>query len=242
MSHLTIRCIRAGAVLLALGITLGNAAGADATAAPTSSTRPTSLSGIKATANTEIGDRVNDLNAAIAKVRASTGLGASEAGLTSYLGTDISPLQQLNTTIQGDATVRQAAHDFGTIFRDYRVYVLVLPAARMAADADRATTTVIPHLTAVAAKAQARVTPENQAALQPLIDDLNGQITSATSASADLAATVLAFTPAQWNADHALLAASRTSSQAAERALAKGRADVTQIAQEIGAGRATTTG
>ena len=72
----------------------------------------------------------------------------------SYLGTDIAPLQQLNQTIQGDSTVQQAAHDFGTIFSDYRVYVLVLPASRMAAAADHATTTAIPKLTADAAKAQ----------------------------------------------------------------------------------------
>ena len=75
----------------------------------------------------------------------------------SYLGADIAPLQQLNQTIQGDTTVQQAAHDFGTIFSDYRVYALVLPAARIAADADRATTTAIPNLTADAAKAQAHV-------------------------------------------------------------------------------------
>ena len=54
----------------------------------------------------------------------------------SYLGADIAPLQQLNQTIQGDTTVQQAAHDFGTIFSDYRVYALVLPAARIAAAAD----------------------------------------------------------------------------------------------------------
>ena len=116
--------------------------------------------------------------------------------------------------------MQQAAHDFGTIFSDYRVYVLVLPAARIAAGADRATTTAIPNLTTDATKAQGRVTPANQAVLQPLIDDLNGQISTATNATNGLASTVLAFTPAQWNADHALLAASR-SSQAATGALAR---------------------
>ncbi len=65
-----------------------------------------------------------------AKVNAAKGLGASQATLVSYLGTDIAPLQQLNQTIQGDSTLQQAAHDFGTIFSDYRVYRLVLPAAR----------------------------------------------------------------------------------------------------------------
>ena len=102
-------------------------------------------------------------------------------------------------------TVQQAAQDFSTIFTGYRVYVLVLPASRIAADAYRATNTAIPKLTADSSKAQGLVNPQNQAQLQPLIDDLNAQIGTATNATNGLAATVLAFTPAQWNANHNLL-------------------------------------
>jgi hypothetical protein len=208
---------------------------------------PASLAGIKAKAATDITERVASLNAAIGKVDAAKGLGASQATLVSYLGTDIAPLQQLNQTIQGDSTVQQASHDFGTIFRDYRVYRLVLPAALIAADANHATTTVIPNLTADAATAQARVTPANQVTVQPLINDLNGQISTATNATNGLAATVLAFTPAQWDADNALLDGSTSSNRDATGALQKGRADVKQIVQDLksahaaGAAAATTT-
>ncbi len=118
--------------------------------------------------------------------------------------------------------MQQAAKDFGTIFSAYRVYVLVLPAARIAADADRATTTAIPALTADAAKAQARVNPGNQAELQPLIDDLNSQISTATNATNGLAATVLAFTPAQWNADHGLLGPSKSVGAGGSRGAREG--------------------
>jgi hypothetical protein len=159
----------------------------------------------------------------------------------SYLGTDSAPLQQLNQTIQGDSTLQQAAHDFGTIFSAYRVYRLVLPVTHIAAGADDATTSAIPNLTADAAKAQARVNPANQAALEPLIDDLNGQASTATNATNGLAATVLAFTPAQWNADNALLNASRASEQTATGALEKGRADVKQIVQDLKADHPAAT-
>jgi hypothetical protein len=239
-THLT----RIGAVATAaLAVTAGATATADATTAGNSgsSAVPASLAGIKAKAATDITDRVNDLNGAITKVNAAGGLGPGQATLVSYLGADIAPLQQLNQTIQGDSTVQQAAHDFGTIFSDYRVYVLVLPASRMAADADHATATAIPKLTADATKAQSRVTPANQATLQPLIDDLNGQITTATNATNGLAATVLAFTPAQWNANNALLAASKASDQAAAGALQKGRADVRQMVQDLRASAHATT-
>jgi hypothetical protein len=43
----------------------------------------------------------------------------------SKANTDITPLQQLDQKIQSDATGKQAAQDFSTIFSDYRVYVLV---------------------------------------------------------------------------------------------------------------------
>jgi hypothetical protein len=240
-THLT----RIGAVATAaLAATAGATAAAGAATASGnsgSSAVPTTLAGIKAKAATDITDRVNALNGAIAKVNAAKDLGPGQATLVSYLGADISPLQQLNQTTQGDSTLQQAAHDFGTILSDYRVYVLVLPAARMAAYADHALATAIPKLTADAAKAQSRVTPANQGTLQPLIDDLNGQITTATNATNGLAATVLAFTPAQWNANNALLAASKASDQAAAGALQKGRADVAQMVQLRASARTTTT-
>ncbi len=250
--------IRLGAVALASGAMLGivgivGAAGVDAgagavagaatTPTPAGNAAPTTLAGIKARAATDITDRVNNLNGAITKVNGAKELGAGQGMLVSYLGSDIVPLQQLNQKIQGDTTVAQAAQDFGSIFNGYRVYVLVLPAARIAADTDRATTTAIPNLTSDAAKAQAQVNPGNQAQLQPLIDDLNSQIGTATNATNGLAATVLAFTPAQWNANHDLLAASRSSAQADIGALEKGRSDVRQIVQDLkGAATSGTSG
>jgi hypothetical protein len=240
--------IRLGAVALASGATLGAIGivgvgavgvgideGAGAATAPTSAgpAVPTTLAGIKASAATDITDRVNALNAAIAKVNGAKELGAGQGTLVSYLGADIVPLQQRDQKIQGDTAVAPAAQDFGSIFNGYRVYVLVLPAARIAADTDRATTTAIPKLTSDAAKAQARVNPGNQAQLQPLIDDLNSQIGTATNATNGLAATVLAFTPPQWNANHDLLAASRSSDQTGIGALERGRSDVRQIVQDL---------
>jgi hypothetical protein len=86
--------------------------------------------------------------------------------------------------------------------------VLVLPASRIAADADRATTTGIPALTQDATKALSHVNPGNQAELQPLIDS---RITTATNATNGLAATVLSHTAAQWNADNGLLGPAKSS-------------------------------
>ena len=242
--------VRLGAAGLASAALVATLAGAAEATPPTSGTNgtgatvgtsgnsgpsavPATLAGIKAKASADVTDRVNDLNAAITRVNSTQGLGSGQSTLDTYLGADISPLQQLNQTIQSDATVPQAAKDFSTIFSGFRVYLLVLPAAWIATDADHATATAIPSLTAASARAQAHVNPSNQAELQPLIDDLNGQIGAATNATNGLAANVLAFTPTQWNANHDLLSSSRASQQAAHNALTKGRSDVRQIAADL---------
>ena len=256
-AHMTRGLIRLGAAALVPGATLGvvgivglvglvglvgtaaiqagtgAVAGAATTPTATGKAAPTTLAGIKAKAATDITDRVNKLKGAIAKVNGAQALGAGQGTLVSYLGADIVPLQRLNQKIQADTTVAEAAQDFGSIFTGYRVYALVLPAARIAAGSDGATMTAIPKLTSDAAKAQAQVNPGNQTQVQPLIDDLNGQIGTATNASNGLAATVLAFTPAQWNANVELLAASRSSGQTAIGALEKGRSDVRQVVQDL---------
>ena len=233
-----------GAGLGAVGIGAGAAGAATATGSGNSGSTavPPTLAGIKSKADAEITARVHSLDSASAKVHTATGLGSGQSTLASYLGADIAPLQQLNQTIQGDTTVQRAAQDFSTIFSGYRVYLLVLPSARIAADAFHATTTGIPQLTTAAAKAQGYVNPGNQAQLQPLIADLQSQIGAATSATNGLASTVLAFTPAQWNADHDLLSAPKSSAQTADAALKKGWSDVQQIRALLKGSGATASG
>jgi hypothetical protein len=250
MSHARTHLVRLGAAALASAATLATVAGAAGAAISSGGTGnsgasaiPATLDQIRARAAGDITDRVDALHAAIAEVEAARGLGSGQSTLVSFLGADVSPLQQLNQKIQGDTTVKQAAHDLSTIFSGFRVYVLVLPAARIAADADRVTTTVLPALTADAAKAQSHMNQGSQGELQPLIDDLNHQIGTATNATNGLAATVLAFTPVQWDDNHDLLSGSRSSDQTADAAVAMGRADVGRIVQDLtgpAAGGATT--
>ena len=246
MSKVRTRLIRLGAVAVASAAGLGVAgvAGGVAGAAGSgsgSAAAPATLSGIQTKAAAAVTKRVDALNAAIAKVNAAKGLGSAQATLASYLGADIAPLQQLNTKIQSDTTLQQARQDAGTIFSGYRVYLLVLPAARLAGDADRITTTVLPRLTSAAAKAQAHENATNQAQLQPLIDDLNAQISAATTATNGLATTVLGYTPAQWNGNHELLSPARSDDKTANAAIKKARQDVVQIVQVLRPGATTTT-
>jgi hypothetical protein len=260
MSNASTRLIRLGSVALVSAVALGAAAGTagaarltgktgntgiiSATGNSGSSVTPQTLSAIKAKAKAGVTQRVNALNAAIAEVNAASGLGPDQGALVSYLRTDIAPLQQLGDKIQADTTVKQAGEDFSGVLRDYRVYVLVLPAATVASEADRATATAIPNLTKASSQAQSLENPRNQAELEPLLNDLNDQISTATTATSGLASTVLALTPTQWNANHNLLSDSKSAAQTAVAALQKGRSDATQIlfALRGSAGGLSTTG
>ncbi len=230
---------RLGAVALGTVSIVGLASASAFAASPGTSTE--SLATIQAKAAAAITLRVNDLTTATSKVNADGHLGASAPALASYLQADIAPLQALGAKIADDKTVATAAADAATIFTSYRVLALVLPAAHLATTADDIDVTAIPDLTAISTKAASHVNPSNSAALQPLIDDLNAQIQSATSGTANVASTLLGYTPPQWNANHALLAPSQGSVQAATGSVTKARSDVQQIRRILTAPTPATT-
>ena len=219
--------MRIGAALLASAAVLG--AGGALAGAATPAATPQSLSGIQAKAAAAISLRVKDLNAAIAKVNADPRLEATVSHCASYLQADIAPLQVLGQKIAADTTESTAAADYATIFTNYRVLALVLPAAHIAGAADQVDVTTVPTLTALATKASSRVNSSNQGVLQPLLNDLNAQITAATNATAGVSATVVAYTPSEWNANHDLLTSGRTAVQSADTAIAVAHADLKQI-------------
>jgi hypothetical protein len=220
--------LRLGVAVLTSAVALG-AGGAIADAA-TPAAAPQSLSGIQAKAAAAISLRVNDLNAAISKVSTDQHLGSDSAALAAYLRGPIAPLQALGQRIAGDTVESTAETDYATIFTNFRVLALVLPAAHIAGAADQIDVTTVPKLTALATSAASRVTPSNHAVLQPLINDLNAQTTAASTTTAGVAATVLAYAPTEWNANHGLLASGRSSVQSAENDVTKARADLKQIA------------
>ena len=195
-------------------------------------TTPT-LAGVQAEAAAAVTARTKTLDRAVAATSAAKHLGDGREALRAYLGADLQPLLQQGRTVATDTTVTQAQRDYEGIFAGFRVYHLVLPAARLAARADRITQSGVPALKAAAARAQTAVAPQKEATVEPLLEDLNRQIGAATSATQGLASTVLAYTPAQWNADYSLLSTASSSLSTAEGAIRQGRADVVQIRQDL---------
>ena len=231
--------LRLGALALSAATVVGVGSASAFGATPAAS--PPSLSTVQANAADAITLRVNDLNAAISKAMSVKQLGSRGSTLISYLQADIAPLQALNTKIAGDTSVSSAQADAATIFTNYRVLALVLPAAHLAGTADGVDVTVIPNLMSLSAKAASYVNPSNQAVLQPLINDMNAQIGTATTATAGVAATVLGYTPSQWNSNHDLLAPSRGSVQASEKNITTARSDADQIRSILKTAKASPT-
>jgi hypothetical protein len=239
-AHMSKSAIRLGAVALASAAALS--AGATAGAATPS---PPSLSAIQAKARADINLRVNDLNAAIQKVNGAKHLGSDQQSLDTYLQRDIAPLQALETKIDNDTSVTQAEQDYATIFSDFRVLALVLPAARQAADADVVTTAAAPALTSDSGKAQSHVNSTNQSTLQPMINSLNTDISGATAAASGVAGTVMSDVPSQWNANHSLLSPTKDKLSTAKSDVKNAVSELRQIHQYLessrSAGPRTTT-
>src|ERR1700683_2187458 len=106
-----------------------------ATATPAA--EPTRLATLKPRGDAEINRRITNLTAALAKVQAVTALTASDKStLVSQIQTEVSGLNALKSKLDADTTLAAARTDVQSIVADYRVYVLMLPKARLAAAFD----------------------------------------------------------------------------------------------------------
>jgi hypothetical protein len=230
MHRTGIRLAAAGLVSAGvLGFGAGSAFAAGAPSTNTQNQIPNTLSNIQARAAAAITLRVNDLTAAIAKVNAAKNLGSGAATLDDYLGVDVSPLQALGQKIASDTSVVTATVDYEDIFTDYRVLALVLPAARLAATSDSIDNGALPKLTADSAKAATYENPTTQATLNPLISQLNSEISAASTSTVGVASTVLGYVPSQWNSNHSLLTPARSSVSSAVGDVKQGRSDIQQV-------------
>lgn len=226
-----------GAVALAAGPALADSLGAGgaSTTTPDSSASvgTGSLSAIHAKAKVAIDRRVDSLNRAVSVLQAAPNLGSDQAVPVGVAQKDTAGLQQLEQKIQQDTTAQQAKADAGAIFTGYRVYALVLPVDRMVGFSDRATNVAIPRLDQVAARASRSGNP----AIVSLGADIQQQTQAASAALAGLPARVEAYTPAEYNANHGLLAGDRSDVRTARQALEKARDDVKEIRQQLRSNR-----
>jgi chromosome segregation ATPase len=193
-------------------------------------------------ANEEIQRRISNLNAMIARTNAMVNLSASEkSSLQTSLSTEVTNLTALQAQIDADTTLASLKTDIHSITTEYRVYMLVLPQARIAASADRIGT-IVTDMQTLGAKLNTRInatTTAQTGSLQAAYTDMQTQISNAnTQATAAVNATV-SLTP---DGGNATIAASNTAALKAGRAqivtatgdLKAARADIATILKGLG--------
>jgi hypothetical protein len=227
------------------GTALADSASTTPTTATTSTASPSpapahgdNLAAIKAKAAEAITHRLSAISVAINDINNNTVISAGDkTTLLATLNGDTSGLTALGTTIAADTTVKQAATDARTIFTGYRVFALALPQVHFAAATDSITGVVLPKLSDAQTKLAALLagvdsgknTPEVQAAMA----DLATQITAIGAATSGLSATVLAFTPAQYNANHALLSPARAALATSRNDVKAARKDIATVTKAL---------
>ena len=199
-----------------------------------SAATPPTVSAVQARAAAAISVRLTSLDRAISAVNANRVITSSDkATLLTTLKGDRAGLTALKPKIASDTDAAQARTDYRTVFTGFRVYALALPQARYAAAVDDITDTVLPRLRdaderlaeLLTGTAAGRVSSDVEAAMT----DLGAQIQAITSATKGLSATVLAYTPAQYNANHALLAGPRQQLRTARADIERARKDISTV-------------
>jgi hypothetical protein len=202
---------------------------ADGTSTPAPSGGKT-LAVIQANAKVRTSARIGALDTAIAKITAAQDIGSSDrATILATLSGDVAGMNTVEAKIAADTTVATAAADYKTIFTSYRVYAVAIPQSRLAAAADRMTSTTIPKLTDAQSRLSAALAgpdvSESTPALLADLADMSSQITAAGTALEGIAARSLAVTPSAYNSNQSVMAPIRTAVTTAIADLKKASAD-----------------
>jgi hypothetical protein len=219
------------AAALAAGVTAS-------VAAPASASQPTTLGSIKTRAAAAISLRLSALGDAVNAVNGNRWLTASnKATVLTILNGDVSGLTALGPKIQADTTVTQARSDYRSIFLDYRVFALALPQTRFAAAADDLLNGVVPRLTdaqhRLASLLSGADSGRNGASVQAAMSDLAKQITAISTSVTGMPTQILAFTPAEYDANHSLLLPIRATLTSARSDALAARSDVLTVLEAI---------
>lgn len=227
------------------------------TAAPVATTVKVDakLQAAKDKAYKEIDRRIQALNDLSTRIAAMQRVTANfKQALATDVQNQVTGLTQLKVKIEADADVETLKADVKTITESYRVFMLVVPRARIATAADREVT-LITMMNQLGAKLQARISAAQSAGsdvtalmtaltdMSTKLKDANSKAQAAVSVSATLTPDEGDKTKAAQNA--AALKAARTDIQGAHKDLIAARKDAETIIKGLRAlhvpGAATST-
>jgi hypothetical protein len=190
-------CTPARLAALALTAGLSLALAAPAGAQTTTTAPPARLDQLKAKADEQVKQRLEQLRKLDGAVAGAKNDCGHNADLRSQLAADTSGLEALNAEIQAETVPAEALESYKQIFTHFRIYWLETPKTHVVVGCDRVTGGAA-KLTALEAKIQARADEAKAAGkdvsdAQAALDTMLSEIASATGAAnqADDAVIVL---------------------------------------------------
>jgi hypothetical protein len=183
-----------------------------------------------------IAQRVNFLNAAINEIQSKPFLGSDATTLTDHMQADISGLQQLAGSASAETSEQQLRSDREVVFTQYRVYHLVVPVANLFIETDYLDNVQLPDLNQDLGQLRSYVNQYNEAEVGPFVNAAQDEVGIATTMTTGLSTQLLSYTPAQWDANHSLLAGPRANLKAATKALQRANEDVTKAERYLSKG------
>jgi len=207
-------------------------------ASPSDSTRQSTLEALRTRCLAAIDVRLPALAAARTAVAGNDHVtGDHQAALTADLDETAGRLRDLAGLIKADTDLAALRDHCRSIFEDNRVFALVLPRVRLvsgadtAADAGTKLTDIAGKLADAVGRAEAAGQDVRQAKLD--LDMMKAQIASGEDGAATVPGAVLGLTPADWNANHEVLAPARQSLREARADLKVARDLAVKIRNEL---------
>jgi len=255
------RHMRAGVVgALALAATLAAAGSSPASADPasTSSTTATAsgpatsggpasaplctpavFSSARSLVQTELANRVTQLNMLAGRVNGAAHLTASDRStlLADVTQTELPGIEALQTKVSGDTTCIELLHDARTMVLGYRVYLLMTPQTDLVILNDALT-----HAEGVVNGLETRISGgianaqrlgRDVSGAQSAFADYQTQVSTAQGLTSSQSSTLLALTPQGYPGSAAALVQARANLSNARDDLHAARADLSQIIQDL---------
>ena len=159
----------------------------------------------KAAAEQQVWMRVSSLRSLLWKVQRDSFLGADGTTLVTDLQADIAGLKSILSEIQAATDPQDLSTDLQDAYSTIRTYDFVVPVVGLVITIDQVDNVTVPALDAFVTTVQGELGSSNQGTLEPLLADLQAQVTSATTDTSGLSAELLSYTASSWNANHGLL-------------------------------------
>lgn len=231
-----------GLVLTVLIATPVSAQTTTTTTTPTTTKAAANIQKMIQRSDTAITQRINSLNALVSRVNAMKKLSDTEkSSLATSLQNEASQLATLKTTIDADTVASTLKTDMQSITKSYRIYMLVMPQATIAAASDRVLT-IVDTMNAVVTKLQTRISQlpsgTDLTSIQSAMSDIAAKLSDATTQANAAVSEISSLVPDQGNtaaaaANTAALKDARSKIRVATSDLVAARKDMGTIVQDI---------